>query len=97
MKNSALFRPDQYSYLLYPNKQLPKFLEKNKIPKEAVKSSKLFTAMLKVGDKSLLEQDVKGEYHFNGKFKNAVDLNKALDILEETKFAPLVKEEKKTF
>ena len=96
MKNSALFREDQYSYLLYPNKQLPKFLEKNRIPKETVKSSKLFTEMLKARDKSLLEQDVKGEYHFNGKFKNAVDLNKALEILEETDFAPLVKLEKKT-
>jgi hypothetical protein len=69
MKNSALFRPDQYSYLLYPNKQLPKFLEKNRIPKEAVKSSELFTEMLKVGDKSLIEQDVKGDYHFNGSLK----------------------------
>jgi hypothetical protein len=95
MKNSALFRPDQYSYLLYPNKQLPKFLEKNKIPKEAVISSELFREMLKVGDKSLIEQDVKGDYHFNGKFKNAVDLNKALEILEETNFAHLVKLEKK--
>ncbi|MFM9944478.1 MAG: hypothetical protein ACKVQB_04525 [Bacteroidia bacterium] len=96
MKNSALFRPDQYSYLLYPNKQLPKFLEKNRIPKEAVKSSKLLKAMLKVGDKSLLEQDVNGEYHFNGKFKNAIDLNIALEKLEETDFADLVKLEKKT-
>jgi hypothetical protein len=41
MKKSALFRPDQYSYLLYPNKQLPKFLEKNNIPKEALKESNL--------------------------------------------------------
>ena len=93
MKNSALFRPDQYSYLLYPNKQLPKFLEKNRIPKEAVSSSKLLTEMVKVGDKSLIEQDIKGEYHFNGKFKNAFDLNKALEILEETHFAPLGKQE----
>ena len=93
MKNSALFRPDQYSYLLYPNKQLPKFLEKNRIPKEAVSSSKLLTEMVKVGDKSLIEQDIKGEYHFNGKFKNAFDLNKASEILEETHFAPLGKQE----
>lgn len=96
MKNSALFRQDQYSYLLYPNKQLPKFLEKNIIPEEAVKKSKLFTEMLKVGDKSLLQQDVKGAYHFNGKFKNAVDLNEALEILEESELGPLVKLEKKS-
>jgi hypothetical protein len=28
MKNSSLFRPDQYSYILYPNKELPGFLQK---------------------------------------------------------------------
>lgn len=28
LRNSALYRPDQNSYILYPNKDLPKFLEK---------------------------------------------------------------------
>ena len=35
-KNSALFRPDQYSYILYPNKELPRFMIKNNIPAEKV-------------------------------------------------------------
>lgn len=96
MKHSALFREDQYSYLLYPNKQLPKFLEKNRIPRDTVKNSKLFIAMLTAGDKSIIEKDVKGEYHFNGKFKNAVDLSKALELLEETDYASMVHLEKKS-
>ena len=33
LRGSKLFRPDQYSYLLYPNKNLPGFLDKNNIPK----------------------------------------------------------------
>jgi len=37
LKKSALFRPDQYSYLLYPNKKLKGFLDRNQIPEEAVK------------------------------------------------------------
>ncbi|MFY7734367.1 MAG: hypothetical protein ACOVSR_12850 [Bacteroidia bacterium] len=95
MKKSALFRPDQYSYLLYPNKQLPKFLEKNNIPKEAIKESKLINAMLADGDKSLVEQDIKGDYHFNGNFKNAGDLSDAIAKLENSKYSQFIQSEKK--
>ena len=31
LKASALFRPDQYSYILYPNKDLGRFIDKNNI------------------------------------------------------------------
>lgn len=96
MKNSDLFRPDQYSYLLYPNKQLPKFLEKNNIPKEAASSSELISTMLSNGDKSLVEQDIHGHYHFNGNFKNAADLSNAIDALSTSKYADLAKKEKKS-
>jgi len=96
MKKSALFRPDQYSYLLYPNKRLPKFLEKNNIPKEAIEQSKLINMMLAAGDKSLVEQDIKGEYHFNGNFKNAADLNDAIAKLDDVKYGQFIQEEKQT-
>ena len=94
MKQSALFRPDQYSYLLYPNKELPKFLQKNKIPKAAIEQSKLIAMMLAAGDNSIVEQDIKGEYHFNGNFKNASDLNAALSKLDEAKYESLIQKEK---
>ena len=54
MRGSKLFRPDQYSYLLYPNKNLPGFLEKNNIPKEDVLKSKLLTDLLNE-DRQLFE------------------------------------------
>lgn len=94
MKNSPLFRHDQYSYLLYPNKELPKFLEKNKIPKQAIQQSSLLQLMLSSGDKSIVEQDIKGEYRFNGNFKNAVDLNHALLKLDKVKYGDLMVQEK---
>ncbi len=97
MKQSALFRPDQYSYLLYPNKQLPKFLQKNKIPKEAIQKLKLVELLLASGDKSIVEKDVKGEYHFNGNLRNADDLSNALHQLQATKYGALVENEKKAF
>ena len=46
LRNSALYRPDQQSYILYPNKELPKFLEKNTIPKEKVAQSKLLLRLI---------------------------------------------------
>jgi hypothetical protein len=94
MKKSDLFRPDQYSYLLYPNKQLPKFLEKNNIPKATVTASKLISTMLADGNKSLVDEDVKGEYHFNGNFKNAADLSKALEDMSASKYSKLIVQEK---
>lgn len=95
MKNSALFRPDQYSYLLYPNKELPKFLDKNKIPKEAIKKSKLIDLLLEAGDYSIVEKDIKGEYHFNGNLRNAFELSSSLDALDAEQYGTYIVAEKK--
>lgn len=93
IKNSRLFRNDQYSYLLYPNKELPKFLAKNKLPKQAVQQSELLQMMLAAGDKSIVEQDIIGDYRFNGNFKNAADLSDALLKLDAGKYATLLEKE----
>jgi hypothetical protein len=82
MKKSALFRPDQYSYILYPNKKLPGFLQKNIIPPEEVKKSTLLQKMIDKGENTIIEKDVAGQYHFNGNFKNAGDLASALTKLD---------------
>jgi hypothetical protein len=96
MKRSALFRPDQYSYLLYPDKQLPKFLEKNKIPQSAVNQSELLKVMLEASDRSLIEKDINGDYHFNGNFKNAGDLEQAIEKLDVSKYGELITKERQT-
>ena len=83
LKNSKLFRRDQYSYLLYPNKQLPKFIEKNIIPDTVVLNSKLLTTLLNENNLQIIEQDVTGAYHFNGNFNNADSLDNALNILDD--------------
>ena len=81
MKQSRLFRPDQYSYLLYPNKELKGFLERNIIPEKSVEKSTLFKILLADGNKQVIEKDIDGYYHFNGNFKNANDLKVALQEL----------------
>ncbi|NQW37241.1 MAG: hypothetical protein HQ471_09565 [Flavobacteriales bacterium] len=92
LKNSALFRPDQYSYLLYPNKELLRFVDKNNIPKESVEKSVLFKQLLKEGNTQIIEKDVEGNCHFNGNFNNAQSLNEALYKLPE-KFKTLIEED----
>ncbi len=93
LKNSALFRPDQYSYILYPNKELPRFDVKNNIPAEKVRGSDLLQRLLEDGNKQVIEQDVEGNFHFNGTFNNAESLKRALSQLPE-KYESLVDTDK---
>jgi len=93
MKNSTIFRPDQYSYLLYPNKELPRFLEKNTIPKEQVEASKLLMTLLEDANKYIVIKDINGNYHFNSNFNNATHLESALNNLDEA-YQNLVEKEK---
>jgi hypothetical protein len=86
LRKSKLYRADQHSYLLYPNKELPGFLERNTIPKGELKRSNLLNSLLEKGNKKIVEQDVDGNYHFNGNFKNASDLSKALENLDPAQF-----------
>jgi len=82
LKASRLFRRDQYSYLLYPNKDLPGFLKKNVIQASDIDKSSLFKALVKARDRTILEQDSQGDFHFNGNFRNAADLKRALEKLD---------------
>ncbi len=82
LRNSALYRQDQNSYILYPNKNLPKFLEKNTIRKESAEGSLLIKQLLEDGNNTIVEKDILGELHFNGNFRNANDLEKALQQLD---------------
>ena len=83
LRNSALYRPDQQSYILYPNKELPKFLVKNTIPNNRVEQSSLLVKLIQNNNFQLINQDCKGGYHFNGNFHNANDLKDALIQLEK--------------
>ena len=82
LKCSAMFRRDQYSYMLYPDRQLPRFTEKNIIPSQLVTKSKLLTELIRNGNISILSKDKDGLFHFNSSFRNSSYLKKALDLLE---------------
>jgi hypothetical protein len=92
LKHSKLYRKDQNSYILYPNKDLPRFLEKNNIPEDAVSTSELLRELAAKGNTEIIEKDVNGQFHFNGNFKNANDLNTALENISG--YDELVKQDK---
>jgi hypothetical protein len=94
LRASQLYREDQDSYLLYPDKNLPRFLEKNILPQDSVSKSELLKVLISTGNKTIIEQDIKGQYHFNGNFKNVADLQKALNELSATTFTGLAEKEK---
>ena len=94
LKKSKLYREDQYSYLLYPNKVLLRFLEKNTIPVKTAESSRLLMELMKNGNTQLIEQDIEGNYHFNGNFNNVGSVVEALEGLDEEKYGNLIKEDK---
>ena len=94
LRHSALYRPDQNSYILYPNKDLPKFLEKNNIPKTSIEKSSLLTKLMSNHNNSVINKDVKGNYHFNGNFHNANDLKAALaELNKNEEYQVLVEKE----
>ena len=94
LKWSSLFRRDQYSYLLYPDRQLPLFVQKNNIPDEKVKGSKLLSRLVEEKDSSILNIDDLGNYHFNGTFRNAAMVEMGLNKLDTSKYSALVSREK---
>ena len=81
LRNSKLYRADQNSYILYPDKDLPLFLQKNNIPADKVNNSKLLQKLLENNNVDILSKDVLGQYHFNPAFNNVNGLRNALDQL----------------
>jgi len=83
LKASALFREDQYSYILYPNKELPRFVAKNVIPTPRAEQSDLLKELVAAGNRQVVTKDCNGRYHFSGTFNNVDSLKAALKELPE--------------
>ena len=82
--DSKIYRPDQHSFMLYPDRELPDFLEKNRISAEDVAAIPLLEGMLADDNTRLILQDAMGNYRFNADFRNAGDLESRLDELRVT-------------
>ncbi|MCB2413308.1 hypothetical protein LGT39_10680 [Demequina sp. TTPB684] len=93
LRASDLYRADQNSFILYPDRELPHFLDKNIVPQEAVTASALLTAMLERGDHRIVVRDVDGGVHFNSAFRNADHLDEALAAVGNGELGDMVERE----
>lgn len=91
LRRSALYRADQHTYILYPDKILLSFLHKNSLSAEQVNALRLPAALSEAGDRTLLVVDMEGVYHFSGHLRNGRDVHRALESLkQQPQFAELV-------
>jgi hypothetical protein len=82
LRRSALHREDQASYVLYPERRLAGFLERNVIPEATVARSAALGALLAAGgEAALVRRDAAGQARFREDFTNAVPLRAALQAL----------------
>ncbi|MCC5021731.1 MAG: hypothetical protein J6386_02530 [Candidatus Synoicihabitans palmerolidicus] len=81
LRASNLHRPDLNTYLLYPDRELPRFLARNIIPPDQGDACPLFRALLDARDSSLVETDPSGALKFHPDLVNAAALDARLDQL----------------
>ena len=80
---SDIYRADQRSFMLYPDRPLPGFLEKNRVPADSVENIALLRRMIAAGDDRIVSRDAGGDYRFHADFRNVGDLDARLDALSE--------------
>lgn len=88
---SKIYRQDQATFMLYPDRALPRFLEKNVIPALKVDDNPLLAHLLSIGDSRIVLKDASGKYRFAPSLQNAEALSKILqEIAVESDFSVLV-------
>ena len=80
---SAVYREDQDSFMLYPDRDLPGFLQRNQISIDDVKAIPVLVDMLDSGDDRIVLRDAEGTVRFNAEFTNAGDVEAMLDEIRE--------------
>ena len=79
--DSAVYRADQKSFMLYPDRTLPGFLEKNRVDAGKAMVIPLLRAMLDADDTRIILRDADGNLRFSAEFTNVGDLHRCLDEL----------------
>lgn len=79
LRQSQLWRADQQSYLLYPNRGLARFLDKNRLPSDLGEAASLVQRVSGNHANALIRLDSDNSYRFAGHFRNLKDLQQAMD------------------
>lgn len=82
LRLSELYREDQNSYLLYPNRNLPIFIDKGAIPEDLLEKYPEVSQHFSARHGSIAQRDSDGRVRFHPSFRNAEYLNAALAKLK---------------
>ncbi|MCM2678368.1 hypothetical protein [Echinimonas agarilytica] len=81
--DSDVYRADQHTFMLYPDRALPSFFQKNTVPASIVSNISALQQVLDTGDSRLLTIDEHGVYRFNPDLHNAAALNLQINAMLE--------------
>ena len=70
MFESQLYVEDRNSFLLYPDRKLPMFMDKGLIRETELESSKLLQHMISVDDARIVSKDIQGKFRFASELNN---------------------------
>ena len=91
MFDSKLYRQDQSSFTLYPDRDLPGFLQRNQIDADSVNSVELFQQLIAAGDQTIIVRDELDDYHFYHGIEKQADLVARLDqLVHDERWSDLV-------
>lgn len=78
---SDMYRADQHSFMLYPDRDLNQFMDKNCLIAAQIRANPVLSKMLVKGDQRLVNLDEDGQYHFNASLENSGYLKKHIHQL----------------
>ncbi|MEI6033301.1 MAG: hypothetical protein WCS65_03335 [Verrucomicrobiae bacterium] len=81
LQRSALYRQDQNSYILYPDRRMVPILERNRIT--GAERAPVLAAMAGAGVQAIAARDSSGDWRFQPDLTNAKDLSSRLAALEK--------------
>jgi hypothetical protein len=78
---SRMYRADQRSFMLYPVRTLPDFIDRNIVPATAAEEIPLLRELAAAEDRTLVYRDSNGVYRFAASLSREADVHVALDAL----------------
>jgi hypothetical protein len=82
LRSSSLFRGDQRSYLLQPDRPIPSYLERNRLPADWAARCPALAARVQAGATDIVVVDADGGGRFHADLANARDLAARLEAAE---------------
>ncbi|EDL69918.1 hypothetical protein [Vibrio campbellii] len=80
---SEMYREDQHSFMLYPDRDLNAFMNKNCLTDAQINALPVLSSMLKKGDQRLVNADEQGQFHFHASLENSGYLKAQIQQLRD--------------